>query len=74
MLKINDDGKQKYQSITVSHDAFPDIEGYGRTKEEAYEEFKQKVDDYMARLNSLYMMLDKEEYVEVDWMGNLIKR
>lgn len=73
MIKINNDGKQKYQSITISHDDFPDIEGYGRTKEEAYKEFKKQVDDYMTRLNNIYIGLDQEEYVEVDYFGNILK-
>lgn len=67
----NNDGKQKYQSYTVtikednfycldpvvfSHNPF-DITGYGETKEEAIRDFKRKFEYVMAELRAFETML-----------------
>lgn len=53
-LKCNDDKKHKYQSHTVSchveGDWLSDIEGYGSTREEAFDEFKKKLNDRLTEL------------------------
>ena len=53
-LTHNDDGKGKYQSHTVgcctTDDWLSNIEGYGSTREEAFDEFKKKLNERLTEL------------------------
>lgn len=88
----NDDRKERHQSHTVSirennffdpkidvysHNPF-DVYGYGATKEEAIEDFKNKFRYVMKELKAFEtMLLDTDvitdNIIEVDCMGNEIK-
>ena len=84
-LKYNDDGKGKYQSHTVSchveGDWLSDIEGYGSTREEAFDEFKKKINE---RLTELCILCNQVNHYKlnagsnpipmytVDWRGNIM--
>lgn len=87
-----DDGKKKFQSHEVSikeqyfynakydvtsHNVF-DLIGYGKTKEEALEDYKKKFGYVMNELRAFEQMLFETDVlensmVEVDARGNEIK-
>lgn len=85
------DGKEKWQSHEVSlsglldtGEAFIDlstIEGYGSSKEEAYQDFRKKFNEMYAKMTELVHTLaeyemngksDKLEEHETDCIGNII--
>lgn len=87
-----DDHKEKWQSHEVSireHDLYNaevdvwsynpfDITGYGATKEEAIEDFKNKFKYIMRELKAFEMMLldtnvITDSIIEVDCMGKSLK-
>lgn len=94
MIKMtyHNDGKEKFQSheieirednfinseyMVFSHNPF-DITGYGATKEEAIEDFKNKFKYIMRELESFEKMLFDTDVItsniiEVDCMGNPIR-
>ena len=88
----NDDHKEKWQSHTISirdNDFFNatigvfshnplDVNGYGATKEEAVEDFKNKFKYVMEELRAFETMLFDtdvitDNIIEVDCMGKPIK-
>lgn len=91
-MTYHNDGKEKFQSheisirednfinskyMVFSHNPF-DITGYGATKEEALEDFKNKFIYIMKELKALEtMILDTDiitgNIIEVDCMGKPIK-
>lgn len=84
-LKHNDDGKGKYQSHTVScytkDDCLSDIEGYGSTREEAFDDFKEKLNERLTELCVLCAQVNQYEFnaasnpivmYEVDWSGKIL--
>lgn len=84
-LTHNDDGKQKWQSHTVSiHDdayQWPCIEGYGSTKEEALAAFKTNLKELRDYLNKIYEDVDAYKITnptntltmyEVDYAGRIM--
>lgn len=71
MLKYHNDGKEKWQSHEVYESDFQDIEaGYGRTKEQAFLNFKNNV-EVRIKFLQLYNDIDLkiENLTEVDCMG-----
>lgn len=94
MIKLahNDDHKQKWQSHTISaydngfHNAklgiysydLSDIDGYGVTKEEALEDFKNKFQFVFNELESFKKLLFEsdellDDIIEVDYKGDPIE-
>ena len=84
-LTHNDDGKGKYQSHTVAcctpDDWLSNIEGYGSTREEAFDEFKKKLNDRLTELCVLCNQVNRYEFnaasnpiamYSVDWKGDII--
>jgi len=78
-LGYYDDKKQKHQSHEIAfvnnYSSNPfDITGYGRTKEEALEDFKEKFECIMNELNAFSKMLSEEDIatVDVDCFGKKI--
>lgn len=84
-LTCNDDGKGKYRSHTVScyttGDWLSDIEGYGSTREEAFNDFKKKLNDRLTQLCVLCNQVNHYEFNSasnpitmhsVDWSGHII--
>ena len=84
-LTHNDDGKGKYQSHTVGcctpDDWLSNIEGYGSTSEEAFDEFKKKLNDRLTELCVLCNQVNHYEFnaasnpiamYSVDWKGDII--
>lgn len=84
-LTHNDDGKGKYQSHTVgcctTDGWLSDIEGYGSTREEAFEEFKKKLNDRLTQLCVLCNQVNHYEFNaasnpitmhSVDWRGHIM--
>ena len=84
-LTHNDDGKGKYQSHTVScyttDGWLSDIEGYGSTREEAFNEFKKKLTERLTELCVLCNQVNRYEFnaasnpiamYSVDWRGNIM--
>lgn len=84
-LTHNDDGKGKWQSHNVSFheelDRFPYVDGYGFTKEEAFEDFKKnlnerlaKFTDFCNKVNAFQFDAESNPIVmyEVDWAGRLL--
>ena len=84
-LTHNDDGKGKYQSHTVgcctTDDWLSNIEGYGSTREEAFDEFKKKLNERLAELCVLCNQVNRYEFnaasnpiamYSVDWRGNIM--
>jgi len=74
-LLHHNDGKGKWQSHEIyskdleNHfDVF--LQGYGSTKEEAFEEFVKKLDEYIEKLNEFRANLNVNNTVEVDCFGN----
>ena len=72
-LTCNDDGKGKFRSHTVSC-CVPDnwlsnIEGYGSTREEAFDEFKKKLNE---RLAELYVLCNQVNHYEFNAASNPI--
>lgn len=72
-LTDNDDGKGKYQSHTVScyttGDWLSDIEGYGSTREEAFNDFKKKLNE---RLTQLCVICNQVNHYEFNAASNPI--
>ena len=74
MLKHYNDGKEKYQSHEVYDDELPDLmRGYGETYEEARQEFKKNVADYMQKIEIYYNRFDSQEVVKVDCVGKPVQ-
>lgn len=88
MLEIthHDDGKEKFQSHTVGMADRKDdgnfytfdfsMEGYGESYDEALEDFKQKFDEQMCRLQAFEKMLfgtDALIPIKVDCFGKPIE-
>ena len=84
-LTHNDDGKGKYQSRTVAccttDDWLSNIEGYGSTREEAFDEFKKKLNERLTELCVLCNQVNRYEFnaasnpiamYSVDWKGDII--
>lgn len=84
-LTHNDDGKERYQSHTVAcytKDGWlSNIEGYGYTREEAFEEFKKKLNERLTELCVLCNQVNRYEFNaasnqitmhSVDWKGDII--
>ena len=90
-MTYHNDHKEKWQSHEISirehdfynaeanlysHDPF-DIVGYGATKEEAIEDFKNKFRCIMREWKAFEMMLDTnmitDSIIEVDCMGKSLK-
>lgn len=84
-LTHNDDGKGKYQSHTVScyttDGWLSNIEGYGSTREEAFDEFKKKLNDRLTELCVLCNQVNRYEFnaasnpiamYSVDRRGNIM--
>lgn len=84
-LTHNDDCKEKHQSHTVSFDRehywLSDIEGYGSTREEAFEEFKKKLNERLTELCIICDQVNRCEFdaasnpipmYSVDWRGNIL--
>lgn len=79
MLIINDDGKQKFQSVTVSNSLISDItdiaycEGYGYTREEALEDFKETYklwkQQILEKLAEIDKQIEDKMFIEVDYNG-----
>lgn len=70
MIKVNNDAKEKWDSITVTHDDFPTCIGWGQNLDEAFKMFTEQVDSYMTYINNKYKTLNKNEYIKVDCFGN----
>ena len=72
-LTCNDDGKGKYRSHTVScyttGDWLSDIEGYGSTREEAFDAFKKKLNE---RLTQLCVLCNQVNHYEFNAASNPI--
>lgn len=84
-LTHNDDGKLKYQSHTVAccttDDWLSNIEGYGSTREEAFDEFKKKLNERLTELCVLCDQVNRYEFnaasnpiamYSVDCRGNIM--
>lgn len=84
-LTHNDDGKERCQSHTVAcytKDGWlSNIEGYGYTREEAFEEFKKKLNERLTELCVLCNQVNRYEFNaasnpitmhSVDWKGDII--
>lgn len=84
-LTHNDDGKERCQSHTVGcytkEGWLSDIEGYGYTREEAFEEFKKKLNDRLTQLCVICNQVNHYEFNassnpitmhSVDWKGDII--
>ena len=75
MLVHHNDGKGKWQSHEVSHTFFENVPtGYGETYEEAYEEFKKHLGEYIQKAQSIYENLDNEVAQEIDCLGKAINK
>ena len=65
-LTHNDDGKGKYQSHTVgcctTDGWLSDIEGYGSTREEAFDEFKKKLNERLTELCVLCNQVNRYKF------------
>ena len=81
ILTHNNDGKEKWQSHTVTLQAkdiseYPadfSIYGYGSTKEDAINEFKENFDVAISQINDFYKEIDYSNIVEVDCCGEILK-
>lgn len=84
-LTHNDDGKGKWQSHTVSFNDtschLPYVDGYGSTKEEAFEDFKtnlnkrlEELTDFCNKVNAYQFNAASNPIVmyEVDWAGKIL--
>ena len=84
-LTHNDDGKGKYQSHAVScyttDGWLSDIEGYGSNREEAFDEFKKKLNERLTELCVLCNQVNRYEFnaasnpiamYSVDLRGNIM--
>lgn len=84
-LTHNDDGKERCQSHTVGcytkEGWLSDIEGYGYTREEAFEEFKKKLNDRLTQLCVICNQVNHYEFNaasnpitmhSVDWKGDIM--
>lgn len=84
-LTHNDDGKERCQSHTVGcytkEGWLSDIEGYGYTREAAFEEFKKKLNDRLTQLCVICNQVNHYEFNaasnpitmhSVDWKGDII--
>lgn len=84
-LTHNDDGKERCQSHTVGcytkEGWLSDIEGYGYTREEAFEEFKKKLNDRLTQLCVICNKVNAYQFnaasnpivmYEVDWAGKIL--
>lgn len=72
------DGKGKFQSheifskeLSEHFDIF--LQGFGSTKEEAYEEFVEKLDEYIAKVQMFRQTMKMPEKVNADCFGNPLK-
>jgi hypothetical protein len=74
MLKHYDDGKGKYQSHEVYDDKFDIPTGYGETKEEAFNRYRNNVSLYIEILNKyLENDLKMDKLVSVNCCGEQLK-
>ena len=84
-LKHTNDDKGKYQSHTVScyttDGWLSDIEGYGSTREEAFNDFKKKLNERLTELCVLCNQVNRYEFnaasnpiamYSVDRRGNIM--
>lgn len=84
-LTHNDDGKERCQSHTVGcytiDGWLSNIEGYGYTREEAFEEFKKKLNERLTELCVLCNQVNHYKFNaasnpitmhSVDWKGDII--
>lgn len=79
MLTVNDDKKEKWQSVTVTNSLINDIsdmsycEGYGYTVDEALEEFKERYtlwkNEILEKIALMDKQLEEKNFVEVDYSG-----
>lgn len=70
-VNIHNDGKEKYQSFEAminSCNDYLDLTGYGADQEEAIKELKNKVDEYIKKLQEI----DYSKISFVDWAGKHI--
>jgi hypothetical protein len=76
MLKYHNDGKEKSESHEIYESDFSEIEaGYGRTKHQAFLNFKNNVEVRIKTLqNYLDSELKEEKTIGVNCMGEPIKR
>ena len=73
MLMVYDNKKGSHDSIRVTHDVcFRRISGYSSNLEEAYNDFKRKVDDYMKVVQKSYEELGLDEYAIINSDGDII--
>lgn len=77
ILKIHNDGKEKYQSFEAWIDGIDCNKGYGATEAEAIEEYKRELKIYSMRVTVAMsfmqnMELGSFEAVNVDWSGEVI--
>jgi hypothetical protein len=71
------DGKQEWQSHEIysqSLDQFFDffLRGYGESKEEAYKEFTDALDNYITFLNKFRSQININNTVDVDCSGKIV--
>ena len=74
MLKHHNNGKEKSGSHRISESIFPEIPtGYGSTKKEAFEDFRNNTNDYINKLVEYgNLELTVDDTIEVDCLGVLI--
>ena len=77
-LAVNDDGKGKHDSITVSlfdkeNIDFSYLSGYGETEQEAIDDFKKEFAEQFDKLLQIISDLNGNyKTIKVDWRGNKI--
>lgn len=77
-LLYYNDGKEKMYSHEVFSKALEDqfdlsLQGYGSTKEEAYEEFVTKLDEYIEKVQSFRQSITLPDKVNADCFGYPLK-
>lgn len=75
MLKYHNDGKEKSESHEIYDSDWEVPSGYGKTKHQAFLNFKNNVEVQIKALqNYLDLDLKEEQSVIVDCMGEPIKK
>lgn len=75
VLKVHNDGKEKQYSWRVSSIDCPDtLEGYGSTMEEAIEDFKENLAEFVSHFTAIQGQIDDGFTVTemVDYKGDKI--
>lgn len=73
VLKIRNDGKGKPYSFTVYSPDCPDtLQGYGSTRDEAVEDFKENLAEFVSHFTTIQGQVDDGFTVDemVDYKGN----